>query len=765
MGIDGKDVCFIIWKILKLSTSTTFRYVMRYPFVSGVSAFMIVLYTFLPLVFYLVLCSSPLIAYVWFHPRNHDLSSKICDLPEEGEITDRGLSQDGRTEKAELKHQRSVRRNARRKVEEVGKDWDSSQASEDERGKVILKTLYGEVLPETVTSDLESFKRDRTLLVTEESSFDSDGDNNGDVVVVDPLERVTSVCDGGDESEVECSSSEEEEEEEERREDINKVDVVAWTEDDQKNLMDLGTSEMERNKRLENLISRRRSKRFFLLAAEGTLMDMEVPRICIGRNFYGFNKENYEIDGLLMPGSAPSVLLPRRNPFDLPYDPLEEKPNLTGDSFHQEFAEANPKDIFFCRHESFHHRVLPSESHKDSKLTSLWRNAVDGRPSPLRGSNDQPPLLKERDITVRKGNDMEAGEVRIETDSIRNDDSDSNASLSPREREKDANASDQSDASGTFCKQNDRVGNSLAGLVPRSSGSSSLATARQRYMEHFGYSTRKCHMVTHSVDSDLQVEVSELGSPPTSVDGNDSDYERSLFVYESDIGKEVGFNSGNSEFLPVRRENEHLNETSFLASPENEEAEKLESMVPQHNEVFSKRAEELKELPESSAEEIKISYDSDEPQPSHRTDQESEEPRERNDGEEMQQAAEAEASSDVIHPVNSEEPATSPRSVLPDMLHLDQAHSEDLDHTSVGQLQNLDPPAESSHNQLDEHSEQTEKNTVETVGSDDMGTIQEKQEGSEVTNSDEPIYAEDHRQSIDPLAVELENNQTVGINR
>lgn len=324
------------------------------------------------------------------------------------------------------------------------------------------------------------------------------------------------------------------------------------------------------------------------------------------------------------------------------------------------------------------------------------------------GSNDQAPLMKERG----KGNDMEAGEVRIETDSIRNDDSDSNASLSPRERDKDFNASDQSDASGTFCKRNDRLGNSVAGLVPRGSGSSSLATERQRYMEHFGYSTRMSHMVTHSVDSDLQVEVSELGSPPTSVDGNDSDYERSLFVYESEIGKEMGFNGGESEVLLVGKDYQDLNE----------EARKLESKVPQSDEVsscflfwshenginvktlniiFATFCQELKELPENSADEIKISYDSvDEHEPSERTDQESEETYERNDGEEMQQLAEAEAS-DVNHHGNSEESVTSPRSVLPDMLHLDQTHSEDLDHTSDGQLQNVVPPAQSSHYQLD----------------------------------------------------------------
>lgn len=64
----------------------------------------------------------------------------------------------------------------------------------------------------------------------------------------------------------------------------------------------------------------------------------------------------------------------------------------------------------------------------------------------------------------------------------------------------------------------------------------------------------------------------------------------------------------------------------------------------------------------------------------------------------MQQLAEAEASG-VNHHGNSEDSATSPTSVLQDMLPLSHTHSEDLDHTSDGLLLNVDPPAESSSNQ------------------------------------------------------------------
>lgn len=120
-------------------------------------------------------------------------------------------------------------------------------------------------------------------------------------------------------------------------------------------------------------------------------------------------------------------------------------------------------------------------------------------------------------------------------------------------------------------------------------------------------------------------------------------------------------------------------------------------------------SQELEKLPENTADEIKINYDSDEPEPLERTDQESEEPCERNDGEEMQQLAEAEVS-DVNHG-DSEESATSPKLVLPDMLPLAQTYSDDMDHTSDGQLQNVDPPAESSNNQLDVSFNSIKKNT------------------------------------------------------
>ncbi|GER51964.1 unnamed protein product, partial [Striga asiatica] len=129
--------------------------------------------------------------------------------------------------------------------------------------------------------------------------------------------------------------------------------AITWTEEDQKNLMDLGSSEIERNQRLENLILRRRARK----SVERNLIDLEgidypfgLTPILTRRQNNPFDlphDDSYEDLGLPpIPGSAPSVLIQRRNPFDIPYDPNEEKPNLMGDGFKEEFSVFRRHEIF-----------------------------------------------------------------------------------------------------------------------------------------------------------------------------------------------------------------------------------------------------------------------------------------------------------------------------------------------------------------------------------------------------------------------------------
>lgn len=185
-----------------------------------------------------------------------------------------------------------------------------------------------------------------------EKSQKSDTDDDDDDNSVESDEDIEN------HGEAEEDGVDEEEEAMEGGQEDESKSAIKWTEDDQKNLMDLGTLELERNRRLESLIARRMARR---LMTEKNLIDLDcadvpsnVAPISVRRNPFDFPDESYAGMGLPpIPGSAPSILQPRRNPFDIPYDPNEEKPDLKRDSFQQEFTQFNQKDAFFRRHESF----------------------------------------------------------------------------------------------------------------------------------------------------------------------------------------------------------------------------------------------------------------------------------------------------------------------------------------------------------------------------------------------------------------------------
>ncbi|CAG7910997.1 unnamed protein product [Brassica rapa] len=177
----------------------------------------------------------------------------------------------------------------------------------------------------------------------------------------------SSDSDEGTESDVNSEShgeeddnkKEEEEEEEEKKEDEIKS-PIKWTEADQKNVMDLGSLELERNQRLESLIARRRARNNMRMVAERNLIDFDCADVPFNMPPISTARHNpfdlsYDDMGLPpIPGSAPSIMFARRrNPFDLPYEPNEEKPDLKGDGFEEEFSSPQPKEPVFRRHESF----------------------------------------------------------------------------------------------------------------------------------------------------------------------------------------------------------------------------------------------------------------------------------------------------------------------------------------------------------------------------------------------------------------------------
>ncbi|XP_048332636.2 uncharacterized protein LOC107423074 [Ziziphus jujuba] len=152
---------------------------------------------------------------------------------------------------------------------------------------------------------------------------------------------------------------EEEEEAKEVKEDESKS-AIKWTEDDQKNIMNLGTLELERNQCVENLIARRRAWQSSKTMSQKNLIDFESaefpfsvsPLSVTRRNPFEFPHDSTN------PGSAPSIMLPRRrNPFELPFESKEvkkeEKNDNKVDGFEQQSTTFDQKGIFFRRHESF----------------------------------------------------------------------------------------------------------------------------------------------------------------------------------------------------------------------------------------------------------------------------------------------------------------------------------------------------------------------------------------------------------------------------
>ncbi|XP_022966142.1 uncharacterized protein LOC111465908 isoform X2 [Cucurbita maxima] len=229
-----------------------------------------------------------------------------------------------------------------------GSESDRAESSSPDASMADIIPLLDELHP---LLDLE------TLLPAQRSNEESDASSeqsrksDGECVISD--DEAENQGEEGSAVEHDDNDDDDDEGMDEEKEDESKS-AIKWTEDDQKNLMDLGSLELERNQRLENLIARRKARNNVRMLAVKNLIDLDgfdipvnVPPISTAkRNPFDLPYDSYNNIGLQpIPGSAPSILLPRRNPFDLPYDPNDEKPDLKSDEFEH-------KDIF-RRHESF----------------------------------------------------------------------------------------------------------------------------------------------------------------------------------------------------------------------------------------------------------------------------------------------------------------------------------------------------------------------------------------------------------------------------
>ncbi|XP_058757072.1 uncharacterized protein LOC131630301 isoform X2 [Vicia villosa] len=363
------------------------------------------------------------------------------------------------------------------------------------------------------------------------------------------------------------------EDEEDGEEDVK--NTIEWTENDQKNLMDVGDSEMERNRRLESLIARRRARKLLKLQVENGLVDKKAMAPSSMKPLV-VNRESCDMDDLEMPGSAPSVM--PRSPYDIPYEPFEEKPNLTSGGFLNDFQ----KDVLFSRHESFSlgssyssemkHEYGTRESHSFHGRKSSDKHGFSRfRRLPDKGNHDwlieqliyndgaengvqaPKPLIKGEETKLENDEKSKTDIDDTKTISVQTSES---ASTVPNISKMETNSVSQKPGSGMasrFSKSHERLLNipvtfndtktiheSMCDSVP------SPIDKRQETM--FSGDRRLCHTPTFSIASDMQVEVSEVGSPTSTVDDNgdsnsSSDRDRDSMLYDGDIDRDVSSGS------------------------------------------------------------------------------------------------------------------------------------------------------------------------------------------------------------------------------
>lgn len=421
MGLNAKEIPFCLCRMIHVIIETNFTFMRRHPRISGVLILFIIVYSFLSYIFHFLVYLSPFLVCTaiflrifWSSEHGHlefikwdkkkeeqkkIEKQQVTEIPSCGSdnrLLQRKYSFGNATSRRRIFTDKKVDAQDNFVVEEINKvlptipsndseNKDAETSEKEDRSSDCTEKLQD---PEPPISRLMRISvTDQQKRVLEGSGVSRKGEEPQQQQLQEKEEK-------GEEpqqqqhkeqqeshekeeeqqqhesQEEEDEVEEEEEEEEETQEDLKKA--VQWTKDDQKNLMDLGISEIERNRRLESLIARRRARQHLKQQIEKGLIDIrsacpsQIAPLLISRTTKNVLDSPKGIDGLDIPGSAPSVLrLSSRNPFDLPYDPSEERPNLTGDSFDQEFTAAaaanQPKEtaamamagMAYCRHESF----------------------------------------------------------------------------------------------------------------------------------------------------------------------------------------------------------------------------------------------------------------------------------------------------------------------------------------------------------------------------------------------------------------------------
>ncbi|CAL5426825.1 unnamed protein product [Camellia sinensis] len=595
MGLDVKNIQVCIWRVLHFFVVSSCTFAKKYPIFSGILLFFSILYMFLLPVFTFLVYTLPILIFIVvvfrliFRIHQQNLrNAKRIPSQKPTFVEDNIVVENSSTQPLPV-----IRRNVKEKDKQVfmqegveEKDLVFSAISNDD---LVDKAALIEENPKEIREVKVDSVIDRAESLIDASQGSMPGRGNVSEGMSDKSNG------GGGELEVESSDDAEDEDEEEAQEDGNKA--VEWTEVDQKNLMDLGISEMERNKRLESLIAKRRARKLLSIQVRRTLMNMgsndpcgQIASILIPKVNHFPPNSSGEAAVSPIPGSAPSVLLPMHNPFDLPYDPEEEKPNLMEDNFEEEFVAAPQKDMMFCRHESFSlgaffpgpvefdqsrretfycpnfdtkHRVAEIPEYSGIRKQSGKEDpSKQIEPESSQEGESMMHINSSRDLDTQQGQASE--QVFNLVDIHREDDRsevDTESNL-VRDASGESSSSSSSEMNPPFSDANkEQILKSLSFSIRKNIDRENNASRNELLYDGIPSSFEKkgrgerffCadngydHNRTHSIASDLQVEVSDIGSPTLTVDETISPSDGEHLMSDGDVDLDKQTTCGGEE--------------------------------------------------------------------------------------------------------------------------------------------------------------------------------------------------------------------------
>ncbi|XP_028053319.1 uncharacterized protein LOC114257732 isoform X3 [Camellia sinensis] len=592
MGLDVKNIQVCIWRVLHFFVVSSCTFAKKYPIFSGILLFFSILYMFLLPVFTFLVYTLPILIFIVvvfrliFRIHQQNLrNAKGIPSQKPTFVEDNIVVENSSTQPLPV-----IRRNVKEKDKQVfmqegveEKDMVFSAISNDD---LVDKAA----LIEENAKEIREVKVDSVIDRAESLIDASQGSMPGRGNVSEGMSDKSNG--GGGELEVESSDDAEDEDEEEAQEDGNKA--VEWTEVDQKNLMDLGISEMERNKRLESLIAKRRARKLLSIQVRRTLMNMgsndpcsQIASILIPKVNHFPPNSSGEAAVSPTPGSAPSVLLPMHNPFDLPYDPEEEKPNLMEDNFEEEFVAAPQKDMMFCRHESFSLGAFfpgPVEFDQSRRETFYCPNfdtkhrvaeipeysgirKQSGKEDPSKQIEPESSQEGESMMHINSSRDLDTqqGQASEQVFDIHHEDDRSEVDTESnlvRDASGESSSSSSSDMNPPFSDANkEQILKSLSFSIRKNIDRENNASRNELLYDGIPSSFEKkgrgerffCadngydHNRTHSIASDLQVEVSDIGSPTLTVDETISPSDGEHLMSDGDVDLDKQTTCGGEE--------------------------------------------------------------------------------------------------------------------------------------------------------------------------------------------------------------------------